>query len=74
MQPLDVGYFKPLKLNWAHAVDAFRVPNVGQTVTKPVFARIFKPAWIDSIKARSIVNRLPDQVCTLLTSLRQSQL
>ena len=56
MQALNVGFFKPLKLNWAHAVYAFRVANVGQTVTKQVFARIFKPAWIDSVKARSIVN------------------
>ena len=53
-QPLDVGFFKPLKLNWAHAVDTFRVTHIGQTVTKQVFARIFKQ--VDSVKVRSIVN------------------
>ncbi len=28
-QPLDVGFFKLLKDNWAHAVDTFRVANIG---------------------------------------------
>ena len=55
-QPLDVGLFKPLKVNWVHAVDAFRVAHVGQVMTKQVFNHMFKQAWIDTIKVHTIVN------------------
>ena len=30
--------------------------HVGQSLTKDVFARVFKEAWLDTVKARSIVN------------------
>ena len=52
-QPLDVGLFKPLKVNWAHVVDAFRVAHVGQVMTKQVFSHMFKQAWIDTIKVHT---------------------
>ena len=55
-QPLDVGFFSPLKANWKSAVAAFRVSHVGQSLTKDQFARVFKEAWLDTVKARSIVN------------------
>lgn len=37
-------------------VASFRVSHVGQPLTKEVFARVFKEAWLDTVKARSIVN------------------
>ena len=49
-QPLDVGFFSPLKGNWKKAVDAYRCANVGSPVTKQVFSRVFKEAWIDTVK------------------------
>ena len=55
-QPLDVGFFKPLKVNWAHAFDDFRCSHFGASVTKHVFARIFRKAWNDTVKVRTIVN------------------
>ena len=55
-QPLDVGFFSPLKTNWKRAVDTYRVANVGNPITKEVFARVFKEAWIDTVKTRTIVN------------------
>ena len=55
-QPLDVGFFGPLKTNWKSAVDSFRMAHIGQQITKEVFARVFKEAWLDTIKPRSIVN------------------
>ena len=45
-----------MKVNWAHAVDDFRCSHFGQAVTKFVFARIFRKAWIDTIKVRTIVS------------------
>ena len=55
-QPLDVGFFSPLKANWKRAVDAYRVANIGKPVTKEVFARVFKEAWTNSVKMKTIVN------------------
>ena len=51
-QPLDVGFFAPLKANWKKAVDSFRMANIGQEITKEVFARVFKEAWLDTVKPR----------------------
>ena len=54
-QPLDVGFFSPLTANWKSAVAAFRVSNFGQSLTKDKFAQVFKEAWLDTVKARTIV-------------------
>ena len=55
-QPLDVVFFSPLKANWKSAVAAFRVSNFGESLTKEKFTRVFKEAWLDTVKARMIVN------------------
>ena len=55
-QPLDVGFFVPLKANWKAAVNSFKMAYIGQQITKKVFAHVFKEAWLDTIKPRSIVN------------------
>ena len=55
-QPLDVCFFSPLKANWKSAVAAFKVSHFGQSLTKDNFAKVFKEAWLDTVKARSIVN------------------
>lgn len=55
-QPLDVGFFGPLKASWRRAVDTYRTTNVGMPVTKEVFARIFKQAWDDCVSVQIVVN------------------
>ena len=55
-QPLDVGFFSPLKTNWKRAVHSYKMAHIGQQITKQVFARVFKEAWLDTIKPRLIVN------------------
>ena len=55
-QPLDVGFYGPLKTNWKKAVSSFTLANVGQSVTKYQFAAIFKDAWESTVKMSTIVN------------------
>ena len=40
-QPLDVGFYGPLKQSWKKAVAKFSVENVGKSVTKETFAHVF---------------------------------
>ena len=55
-QPLDVSFFKPLKVAWVKACNSFSLDHPGSFVDKKVFAEIFKNAWIDSVRMSSIVN------------------
>lgn len=55
-QPLDIGFFSPLKNNWKIAINTFRQEHIDQPVTKCDFTSIFKQTRIDSIKPRTIVN------------------
>jgi hypothetical protein len=59
-QPLDVGFFSPLNANWKSAVAAFKVSHFGQSLTKEKFAKVFKEAWLDTVKARLIINGFAD--------------
>ena len=44
-QPLDVGSYAPLKQAWKKAVTNYAVDHIGKSVTKQIFAQIFKEAW-----------------------------
>ena len=55
-QPLDVGFFGPLKSNWKIAVAKYRQDHIGDPLSKKQFASVFKEAWIDTIKPRTIIN------------------
>ena len=55
-QPLDVGFFGPLKSNWKIAVAKYRQDHIGDSLSKKQFASVFKEAWIDTIKPRTIIN------------------
>ena len=55
-QPLDVSFFKPLKVAWVKACNSFSLDHPGSFVDKKVFAEIFRNAWIDSVRMSSIVN------------------
>ena len=54
-QPLDVGFFSPLKKNWQQAVVQFQ-QETGETVTKQTFARVFRSAYMKSLNPTTIVN------------------
>ena len=49
-------FFSPFNTNWKNAVSWFRQNHIGQPLTKKQFAPVFKEAWIDTVKARTIVN------------------
>ena len=55
-QPLDVGFYGPLKQAWKKAVANYAVDHIGKSVTKQTFARIFKEAWENTVKVSTIVN------------------
>ena len=48
-QPLDVGFFKPLKVSWAKACDTFSLEHPGTPVSKDVFSSVFRKAWEASV-------------------------
>ena len=56
MQPLDVGIFSPLKQAWRREVLAFQHDNIGMTVDKRTFSRVFRSAYNSTIKLSTIVN------------------
>jgi len=55
-QPLDVGFYGPLKASWRKAVAKYALDHVGYSVTKYTFAEVFKEAWIATVKMSTIVN------------------
>ena len=55
-QPLDVGFFAPLKASWRRAVDKYRNDNVGKPITKEEFTKVFKEAWTDTVSVKIVVN------------------
>ena len=55
-QTLDVGFFKPLKVQWSKACEAFRLAHEGTPVHKEVFASVFRKAWEASVNMSINVN------------------
>ena len=55
-QPLDVGFYGPLKNAWKRAVDRFISENVEQVVNKENFASVFRQAWDDCVKVPTIIH------------------
>ena len=55
-QPLDVGFFSPLKQSWKNAVAEFNLEHPGSSVDKSTFAGVFKHAYLSSIKSKTIVH------------------
>ena len=55
-QPLDVGFYGPLKASWKKAVAKYALDNIGQHVTKYTFAGVFREAWEHTVKLSTIVN------------------
>ena len=55
-QPLDLGFYGPLKQSWRKAVTDYATENFGKSVTKQMFAGVFKQAWEENVKVSTIVN------------------
>lgn len=45
MQPLDVGFFKPLKSSWKNAINKFKTENNNKTLNKENFAPVLEQAF-----------------------------
>ena len=45
MQPLDVGFFSPMKNVWKQTVKAWQIEHFGETVGKKDFPGLLKKAW-----------------------------
>ena len=55
-QPLDVGFFKPLKDSWKKSCERYRFSNPGSFPTKQVFSQLFKEAWYETISPLTIIH------------------
>ena len=55
-QPLDVGFFKPLKAAWKKECERYKLANPGQFVSKQSFAKVFKEAWLHATQPATLVN------------------
>lgn len=56
LQPCDVGLFKPLKGNWNKCVNRYIYESSGEVLNKYTFARVFKDAWLETVKPSTIIN------------------
>ena len=55
LQPLDVGFFSPLKLSWKVAATEYQQTE-GRAVNKQSFAKVFRSAYLRVVKLSTIVN------------------
>ncbi len=56
IQPLNVGFFSPLKGAWSKSVMAYNSEHPGATVNKNCFARVFRTAYLKVVKPETIIN------------------
>lgn len=55
-QPLDISFFRPLKVYWSEGCHKYMQNNPGRTVTKYQFSALFSVAWYKAIKAENLVS------------------
>ena len=56
LQPLDVACFKPLKSNWAKAVQRYLQENPDEIVTQINFAKVMIPLYYEKLTVSHIVS------------------
>ena len=49
VQPLDIGIFAPLKVQWKKVCHEFYQKNPGTAITKFDFSRLFSQAWYQAV-------------------------
>ena len=55
-QPLDVSFFRPLKVYWSEACHTFMQENPGCVVTKYNFSKLFSKAWYKAIQPQNLIS------------------
>ena len=55
-QPLDVGFFSPLKQSWRSAVASFNCKHAGSPIDKTTFSQVFRTAYLAAMKPTTIIN------------------
>ena len=55
-QPLDVSFFRPLKVYWSEACHGYMQDNPGRVITKYQFSSLFSAAWYKAIKPKNILS------------------
>ena len=55
-QPLDVSFFRPLKVYWSDACHKYMQDNPGHVVTKYQFSALFSQAWYKAIKPENVIS------------------
>ena len=55
-QPLDVSFFKPLKLYWSEVCHRYMQDNPGRVVTKYQFSSLFAAAWYKAIRPQTFIS------------------
>ena len=55
-QPLDVSFFRPLKVYWSEACHMFMQENPGCVVTKYQFSQFFSKAWYKAIQPQNLIS------------------
>jgi len=58
LQPLNVGIYKPLKLNWATSLNNYMRKNPGDKPNRTKFYTILNPAFIKSFSKKNIEKHL----------------
>ena len=55
-QPLDVSFFRPLKVYWSEGCHMYMQENPGRVVTKYQFSSLFSVAWYKAIKPENLIS------------------
>ena len=55
-QPLDVSFFKPLKMYWYDTCHRYMQDNPGRVVTKFQFSSLFSTAWYKATRPENIIS------------------
>jgi len=56
IQPLDRGYFGPLKVSWCRVCQAFYAKNPGKVFTIYEFSSLFSQAWFQSMTIANVTS------------------
>jgi hypothetical protein len=55
-QPLDISFFRPLKVYWSEGCHRYMQEHPGRVVTKYQFSSLFSVAWYKAIKPENLIS------------------
>ena len=56
LQPLDVGFFRSLKVAWGKECNRYRAKEFGSSVTRETFSYVFREAWFSCVRPSIFVS------------------